>query len=80
MNILYLNILCKEYLHTKYSAFIYVPQKIFRYKIFGFLIDLRKIFTDELFSISVADPYHFDTDPEPESEKICYGSGSGSRK
>ena len=27
---------------------------------------------------SVADPYHFDTDPDPEPgcEKICYGSGS----
>ena len=30
---------------------------------------------------SVADPYHFDTDPDPDPgcEKICYGSGSGSR-
>ena len=26
---------------------------------------------------SVADPYHFDTDPDPGYEKICYGSGSG---
>ena len=25
---------------------------------------------------SVADPYHFDTDPDPGCEKICYGSGS----
>ena len=25
---------------------------------------------------SVADPYHFYTDPDPECEKICYGSGS----
>ena len=52
------------------------PQKIFRYKIFGFLMYLQKIFTDEFFSISVAYPYHFDTDPDPESEKIHYGSGS----
>ena len=28
---------------------------------------------------SVADPYHFDTDPDPGCEKIRYGSGSGSR-
>ena len=28
---------------------------------------------------SVADPYHFDTDPDPGYEKICYVSGSGSR-
>ena len=28
---------------------------------------------------SVADPYHFDTDPDPGCEKICYGSGSRSR-
>ena len=27
----------------------------------------------------VADPYHFDTDPDPGCEKICYESGSGSR-
>ena len=28
--------------------------------------------------ISVADPYHFDTDldPDPGCENICYGSGS----
>ena len=25
---------------------------------------------------SVADPYHFDTDPDPGSDKIRYGSGS----
>ena len=25
---------------------------------------------------SVADPYHFDTDPDPGCEKIRYGSGS----
>ena len=25
---------------------------------------------------SVADPYHFDTDPDPDCEKILYGSGS----
>ena len=25
---------------------------------------------------SVADLYHFDTDPDPGGEKICYGSGS----
>ena len=25
---------------------------------------------------SVADPYHFDTDPDPGYEKIRYGSGS----
>ena len=30
-------------------------------------------------SPSVADPYHLDTDPDPGCEKICYGSGSGSR-
>ena len=28
---------------------------------------------------SVADPYHFDTDPDPGCEKIRYGSGSRSR-
>ena len=28
---------------------------------------------------SVADPYNFDTDPDPGCEKIRYGSGSGSR-
>ena len=27
----------------------------------------------------MADPYHFDTDPDPGCEKIRYGSGSGSR-
>ena len=27
-------------------------------------------------NISVADPYHFDTDPDPGCEKIRYGSGS----
>ena len=29
-------------------------------------------------SVSVADPYHFDTDtdPDPKFEKICYRSGS----
>jgi len=61
--------ICKEYLDTKYLAFLYVSakniyiqniqlffvylQKIFRYKIFGFLIYLHKIFTDELFSIHI---------------------------
>ena len=25
---------------------------------------------------SVADPYHFYTDPDPGCEQICYGSGS----
>ena len=29
---------------------------------------------------SVADPYHFDTDPDQGCEKICYGSISGSSK
>ena len=24
----------------------------------------------------MADPYHFDTDPDQGREKICYGSGS----
>ena len=28
---------------------------------------------------SVADPFHFDADPDPGWEKICYGFGSGSR-
>ena len=32
-----------------------------------------------LFSASVADPYHFDTDPDPGCEKNRHGSGSGSR-
>ena len=26
--------------------------------------------------LSVADPYHFDTDPDPGGEKLRYGSGS----
>ena len=25
---------------------------------------------------SVADPFHFDTGPDPGYEKMCYGSGS----
>ena len=28
---------------------------------------------------SVSDPYHFDTDPDPGCEKICYGSGSSKK-
>ena len=32
--------------------------------------------SNSILLISVADPYHFDTDPDPGSEKICYGSGS----
>ena len=24
----------------------------------------------------MADPFHFDTDPDPGCEEICYGSGS----
>ena len=27
----------------------------------------------------VTDQFHFDTDPDPGCEKICYGSGSRSR-
>ena len=30
-------------------------------------------------NLSVADPYHFDTDPDPGCEKIRYRSESGSR-
>ena len=35
--------------------------------------------SNSILLISMADPYHFDTDPDPGSEKIRYGSGSGSR-
>ena len=30
----------------------------------------------DMAAVSVADPYHFDTYPDPGCEKICYGSGS----
>ena len=33
----------------------------------------------DMAAASVADPYHFDTDPDPGCEKIRYRSGSGSR-
>ena len=32
--------------------------------------------SNSILLISVADPYHVDTDPDPGSEKIRYGSGS----
>ena len=36
---------------------------------------------NHMVTASVSDPYHFDTDPDPNPgcEKICYRSGSGSR-
>ena len=35
-----------------------------------------KYFTSDMVIGSVADPYHFETDPDPGCEKIRYGSGS----
>ena len=34
------------------------------------------LFKKRILPASVADPYHFDTDPDPGCEKIRYGSGS----